>query len=119
MGSEMCIRDSEYSEIVQAAGGVVTLEDFERYDVRYDEPARGSYRGYELVGSPPPDNGGTHIIEILQILENVEIEKLGPPTESAETMWQMARATDLVFMEGGKQPDPASHPLPLDLITSK
>ena len=109
----------EYSEIVQAAGGVVTLEDFERYDVRYDEPARGSYRGYELVGSPPPDNGGTHIIEILQILENVEIEKLGPPTESAETMWQMARATDLVFMEGGKQPDPASHPLPLDLITSK
>ncbi|MCH7824566.1 MAG: gamma-glutamyltransferase [Acidobacteria bacterium] len=109
----------QYSEVVQAAGGVITREDFEHYDVRFDEPARGSYRGYDLVGSPPPDNGGTHIIEILQILENVDIEKLGPPTESAETMWQMARATDLVFTDGAKQPDPESHPLPLDLITSK
>ncbi len=52
--SILAIFAREYSEIVQAAGGVVTLEDFERYDVRYDEPARGSYRGYELVGSRPP-----------------------------------------------------------------
>ncbi len=108
-----------YSEVVQATGGVITPEDFARCDVRYEEPARGSYRGYELVGSPPPDNGGTHIIEILQMVELLDMEKLGPPTDSAETLWQMARICTQVFEDGGRQPDPASHPLPLDLITSK
>ena len=98
----------------------MTPDDFAHYDVRFDQPARGSYRGYDLVGSPPPDNGGMHVIEILQILENLDIQTLGPPTESAETLWHMARATDLVFTEGAKQPDPTSHhPLPMDLITSK
>jgi len=110
---------AEYCEVVQNAGGVIARRDFERYDVRFDEPARGSYRGYELAASPPPDNGGTHIIEILQIIENLDMEALGPANESAETLWQMARACDLVFAEGAKQPDPASHPLPLELITSK
>ena len=105
--------------MVQAAGGVMTLQDFERYDVRYDEPARGSYRDYELVASPPPDNGGTHIIEMLQMIELLDLQKLGPPTESAETLWQMARICDQVFSDGAKQPDPKSHPLPLKLITSK
>ncbi|MFQ5744652.1 MAG: gamma-glutamyltransferase [Acidobacteriota bacterium] len=109
----------QYSEVVQAAGGVITPEDFERYDVRFDEPARGSYRGYELVGSPPPDNGGTHVIEILQMVELLDLDKLGPPTESAETLWQMSRICNQVFLDGAKQPDPESYPLPLDLITSK
>ncbi len=109
----------QYCDVVQAAGGVITPEDFELYDVRFDEPATGSYRGYDLVASPPPDNGGTHIIEILQMVELLDLQKLGPATESAETLWQMARICDQVFEDGHKQPDPASHPLPLDLITSK
>lgn len=109
----------EYCDVVQAAGGVITPEDFARYDVRVDEPARGSYRGHEIVGSPPPDHGGTHLIEILQMLELLDLEKLGPATDSAETLWQMQRICAQVFADGGKHRDPKYHPVPLQQIVSK
>ncbi|REK08427.1 MAG: gamma-glutamyltransferase [Acidobacteria bacterium] len=108
-----------YCEVVQQAGGVMTPEDFERYDVRLDEPARGSYRGYELVGSPLPDHGGTHLIEILQMIELLDVGKLGPVTESPELLWQMARICQQVFADGGRHRDPKYHPVPLELIVSK
>ncbi len=108
-----------HCDAVQAAGGVMTREDFERYDVRFDEPATGSYRGYQLVGSPLPDNGGTHLIEILQMLEFLDVAELGPVPESPELLWQMARICQQVFADGGKHRDPKYHDVPLEMITSK
>ena len=106
-------------EVVQAAGGVLTPEDFERWEPRWQEPAWGSYRDLKIAGSPPPDNGGTHIIEMLHMLEFLDLEELGPPVESAESLLQMIRISHLVYSEGGRQNDPASHPLPLETILSK
>jgi gamma-glutamyltranspeptidase/glutathione hydrolase len=109
----------EYCETVQAAGGVTTPEDFERYDVRVQQPARGSYRGYELVGSPAPDHGGLHVIEIMQMLELLDVKSLGPVTESPELLWQMLRITAQVFGDGSKHRDPKYHPFPAEMIASK
>jgi gamma-glutamyltranspeptidase/glutathione hydrolase len=108
-----------FCEVVQKAKGVITREDLESYKVRWQEPARGTYRGYEVLGSPPPDNGGTHIIEALNMIELMDLQKLGPPAKSAETLYQMIRIHNEVYNEGGKQNDPESHYLPLDLILSK
>lgn len=109
----------ELVDTVQAAGGVLTLEDMEAYEARWMEPARSTYRGYETVGSPPPDNGGTHIVEMLNMIELLDLAKLGPPTENPETLYQLARIIDLVFTEGAKQRDPRSFPMPLETIVSK
>lgn len=108
-----------FCDVVQKAGGVMTPEDFAAYQVRWQEPARGTYRGYEVLASPPPDNGGTHIIEALNMIELMDLQKQGPPTQSAETLYQMIRITNEVLIEGGKQGDPESHPVPLDVILSK
>lgn len=108
-----------YAEVVQADNGVITPEDFERYDVRWQEPAWGSYRGYEIAASPPPDNGGTHIIEALNLIELLDLKRLGPPTESPDTLYQLVKINNEVMLEGAKQTDPKSHPVPLDLIVSK
>ena len=108
-----------YSAVVKAAGGVITPEDFARYEVRWQEPARGTYRGHEIVASPPPDNGGTHIIEALNMLELLDIPRWGPPTESPETLYHMVRITNEVMAAGGNQTDPASHRVPLETIFSK
>ena len=71
-------------------------------------------------GSPPPDNGGTHLIEMLHMLEFLDLEGLGPPLESAESLLQMVRISHLVYGEGARQNDPESHPpLPLETILSK
>jgi gamma-glutamyltranspeptidase/glutathione hydrolase len=109
----------EFCRVVKEAGGVITREDLERYDVRWQEPARGSYRGYQVVGSPPPDNGGSHVIEILNMVELLDLERLGPPTDDPEVLFQMVRIHDAVYTEGGKQRDPETHPLPLETILSK
>lgn len=109
----------KYSEVVKAAGGVITPEDFARYEVRWQEPARSSYRGYEVVASPPPDNGGTHIIEALNMIELLDIPRWGPPTDSPETLYHLVRITNEVMSAGGRQTDPASHRVPLEVIVSK
>ena len=109
----------ELVDVVQAAGGVLTLEDMERYEARWQPPAEGSYRGYKVLGSPPPDHGGSHLIEILNMVELLDLQKLGPPTESAETLYHMARIANQVYLDGFKQHDPATHELPLELILSK
>ncbi|MDH0866511.1 gamma-glutamyltransferase [Mitsuaria sp. GD03876] len=106
-------------DTVKAAGGVLTMEDFDRFAVRWQEPAWGSYKGHRIAGSPPPDNGGTHLIEILQLLEQLPLSQWGAPHESADTMYWLARCCTEVFNEGGRQRDPETFPVPLDLITSK
>ncbi len=108
-----------YCKVVQAAGGVITPEDFATYEARWMEPAWGSYRGYRIAGSPPPDHGGSLVIEMLNMVELLDLQRLGPPTESAEVLYQMSRIHNAVFTEGGNQNDPASHPMPLETILSK
>ncbi len=109
----------DYCDVVQASGGVITPEDFAHYEARWQEPAWGTYRGYPIAGSPPPDHGGSLVIEMLNMIEFLNLQTLGPPNESAETLYQMSRIHNLVFEEGGKQNDPESHPVPLDVILSK
>ena len=106
-------------DAVNAAGGSLTMEDFDRFAVRWQEPAWGSYKGHRIAGSPPPDNGGTHVIEILQLLEQLPLREWGPPGQSADTMYWLARCCTEVFNDGGRQRDPNSYPMPLDVITDK
>ncbi len=104
---------------VQAAGGVLTRQDLADYEPRWMEPARGTYRGYDVVGSPPPDRGGTHIIEILNLVEQIPIAEWGPPTQSADTLYWLARFCGEVYVDGYRQRDPRDFPVPLELLTSK
>lgn len=106
-------------DVVQAAGGVLTREDLEDYEVRWMEPARGTYRGYEVVASPPPDRGGTHVIEILNLVEQIPLLEWGPPTQSADTLYWLSRFCGEVYADGFSQRDPRDHYVPLELITSK
>lgn len=108
-----------FVDVVRAAGGVITLEDLDRYEVRWMEPVRGTYRGLEVVAAPPPDNGGSHIIEALNMVELLDLPRQGRATESIDTLVQMMLITESVKAEGAKQNDPASHELPVDLILSK
>lgn len=106
-------------EAVKSIGGVLTAEDFDRFDVRWQEPAWGTYKGHRIAGSPPPDNGGTHLIEILNVLEQLPLSQWGAPHESADTMYWVARACTEVYGDGARQRDPKSFHLPLETITSK
>ena len=49
--------------------GLMTLKDLKNYKVKKREPVVGTYRGYKILSMPPPSSGGTHIVQILNILE--------------------------------------------------
>ncbi len=66
------IADAIMAEI-EKYEGVMTREDLANYKVNLREPVKSTYRGYEIISCPPPSSGGTHLIQILNILENFDI----------------------------------------------
>jgi len=82
---------------IQADGGVMTMLDLENYEALIREPVKGDYRGYEILSMPPPSSGGTHIVQILNILENFPIGFTGQ--NSAETIHLMVEAMKLAYAD--------------------
>ena len=109
----------EFCRIAVDGGRAITPEDFEHFEPRWQEPAWGTYRGYEVAGAPPPDNGGAFLIEILNILEFSDLAAQGPPTESPDTLAQMIRAANLVLGETDGHNDPAAYAVDLEMLLSK
>ena len=92
-----------YVSLIQQAGGVIDLDDLARYQAVWAEPAKGRYRDYDLVASPPPDFGGTNVAEVLQILEHANLKAMGPAFESPDTAYLMIKALNEVWTETMEQ----------------
>ena len=55
-------------EWMQKNGGIISSNDFKKYHITYPEPVQTTYRGFTIIGMPPPSSGGTHVAQILNIL---------------------------------------------------
>ena len=53
------------------------------YQAKVRAPVRGKYHGYEIISMPPPSSGGVTMIEMLNILENFDLPKLGAMSPQA------------------------------------
>lgn len=62
---------------MQRSAGLISLHDLANYKVVEREPVCGSYRSISLCAMPPPSSGGVHLIQMLNILENYNLAKLG------------------------------------------
>jgi gamma-glutamyltranspeptidase / glutathione hydrolase len=60
-----------------ANGGLFAMRDFADYAVSWDQPVTCRYRGYAIVGAPPPSSGGTTICETLETLEAYPLGRYG------------------------------------------
>ena len=87
-------------EEMQRHGGLITAADLANYQPAVRKPVRGSYRGYEVLSMSPPSSGGTHIIQILNILEDYPLAELGH--NSAATVHYMAEAMKLAYADRSK-----------------
>ena len=57
--------------------GLISLKDLKDYRPVWREPLKGNFKEYEIVTMAPPSSGGIHIIQMLNILENFNLEELG------------------------------------------
>ena len=65
------------ADYMAANGGIITLEDLEKYEAKEREPIRGNYRGYEIVSMPLPSSGGVVLVQMLNILEGFDLKEIG------------------------------------------
>ena len=64
-------------------GGLITLDDLKGYAVVERRPLEGDYRGYHIVGAPPPSAGGVGLLQMLGMLEGSGYEKAGAGSAAA------------------------------------
>jgi gamma-glutamyltranspeptidase/glutathione hydrolase len=62
---------------MEANGGLITLEDLKNYNVAERKPLVGQYKNFEIVSMPPSSSGGTHLIQMLNMLEEFPIKEMG------------------------------------------
>jgi gamma-glutamyltranspeptidase/glutathione hydrolase len=98
-------------------GGILTLEDLAGYQVKVRSPITGTYRGYTIIAAPPPA-GGTHVLQLLNILEHSDLAALGEQSAAAAHLW--SEACKLVFADRSKySADPDFVTVPYAGLSSK
>ncbi len=103
---------------VQKRGGILTLEDLANYEVKIRKPVKGTYRGYTILSVPPASSGGTHLIQILNIMENFNLQKTGQGTAATAHLW--AETMKMAFADRAKyMADTDFVKVPLDGLSSK
>lgn len=106
------------AQAMAESGGIITEGDLKNYRVVEREPVRGTFRGYEVVSAPPPSSGGTHIIQMLNILEPFDLQVMGH--NSAEYIHHVIEAMKIAYADrAAHMGDPDFSPVPVEQLLSK
>ena len=65
------------ADYMKQNGGLITLEDLEKYNAVERTPIVNDYRGHTIVSMPPPSSGGIILSEMLNILEGYDLNQIG------------------------------------------
>ncbi len=63
-----------------ARPGTLSLDDLASYEAKKREPVCALYRAYRVCSMPPPTSGGLTALQILGILQNYDLNGMGPMT---------------------------------------
>src|ERR1700755_101134 len=64
-------------DYMKAKGGFIAHEDLKTYKTVERHSIRADYRGWSIMGPPPPAASGVHIAQMLNILEGYDVASLG------------------------------------------
>jgi gamma-glutamyltranspeptidase / glutathione hydrolase len=105
-------------DYMKAHGGFIGKEDLTSYQTVERQPIRADYRGWQILGPPPPAASGVHIAQMLNILESYDLAASGFGT--AETIHLLAEALKIAFADrAAASGDPAYVNVPVERLTSK
>ena len=103
---------------IQAHGGILSLEDFNNYEVSESDPVYGTYKGLKIASMPPPSSGGIHVVQMLNILEELEADSL--EHNSAAKIHLLTEIMRLAYADRSKYlGDPKFVDVPVEGIISK
>ena len=98
--------------------GLLTKKDLSDYKVFVKKPVVGEYRGFKIYSSSLPSSGGTHIIQMLNILENFDISAI--EVNSADYIHLFSEAMKVTYSDRAKyMADERFYDVPVLGLTSK
>jgi len=99
-------------------GGLITQNDLEEYKPQWRKPLISDYRNNKIITMGPPSSGGVHIIQMLNILENYDLQELGHNTP--EYINLLAEVMKHAYADRSKHlGDPDFFDVPVSEITNK
>ena len=105
------------ADFIQAQGGFLTYEDLAGFHSEWVEPVSTNYRGYD-VWELPPNGQGMVALQILNILENFDVKKMG--LFSSDYVHLFTEAKKLAFADRAKHyADPNFSKIPIEQLVSK
>jgi gamma-glutamyltranspeptidase/glutathione hydrolase len=106
------------AEDMAANGGIITKADLAGYKAKERAPVRGTFLGFEVISMPPPSSGGTALIEMLNVLEELDIQKRA--RGSVQALHLVTEAMRLAFLDRARfLGDPDFTDIPVSRLTSK
>ena len=80
-----------------AHGGLITKDDLAAYQAKERAPISGTFLGYQIISMPPPSSGGIALVEELNMLEALDIQKT--QRGSVEAVRLMTEAMRRAFLD--------------------
>ncbi len=104
---------------MKANNGLITREDLKNYQAKERAPIKGTYRGFEVIGMPPPSSGGIAVVHMLNVLEGFDLKANG--YGSAQNLHLIAESMRRAFADRAQHlgdPD-FNSAIPVDQLISK
>ncbi len=64
-------------------GGIITKRDLKAYRAVERAPVKGTFLGHDIISMPPPSSGGIVVIETLNILEKLGVQRFASANDPA------------------------------------
>ncbi|MEM9943366.1 MAG: gamma-glutamyltransferase [Planctomycetota bacterium] len=105
------------NDAMEKANGLIRAEDLLAYRAKIKQPIIGTFRGYQIIGAPPPSSGGICIVQALNMVEQLDLDP--QDRYSPKTMHLLAEVCRRVFLDRARHlGDPDFVEIP-DSLTSK
>ena len=105
------------ADFIQSQGGFLSYEDLASFHSEWTPPVSSNYRGFD-VWELPPNGQGIAALQILNILENYDLQKMG--LFSSEYIHLFTEAKKLAFADRAKYyADPNFSKIPVKELISK
>lgn len=116
----------KFVETVSSAGGKISMQDMENYEVIWSTPERSRYLDYDIYAHGLPAIGGTMLLQAMNLAEAAQLHEMSHYSESPEslaTLYLVASTNDLYsyprYLFGGSYWGDARQPERLEKATAK
>ena len=105
-------------EEMKRGNGLLSYADLKNYTAKQRTPMQFTYRGYGIVGFPPPSSGGVLLAQMLGMIEPYPVKSYG--FESPQTTQLMIEAERRAYADRAKYlGDPDFYAIPQKKLISK